>query len=317
MKDVYRSYSEHLKDTYHKRVYRIGVDGQFSCPNRNADGSGGCAFCEQSGSLAAYQNPQDMHAKTCSSNIDQRIDHVLKQIESGKEFLVRRYKAEAFSLYFQSYTNTFDTLEHLRSLYDAALSSKDYVELIISTRPDCLSDEVVALLGSYTDKVEKVWVELGLQSANQAALDLVGRNHDVFSYLKGVGSLHLHGIGVCTHIMLGLPLDGYASYAKTAEMINSVKSEAVKIHNLHICRNTQMEGWYAQGEITAASVRRHVEETVFMLRHLDPSIVIERLVCETPQRRRIAPRNFVDKHQFIRQVVRMMEERGWQQGDLV
>ncbi|NCC65988.1 MAG: TIGR01212 family radical SAM protein, partial [Spirochaetia bacterium] len=220
MNHVYLSYAEHLKQTYNRRVYRIGVDGQFSCPNRNADGSGGCAFCEHSGSIAAYQNPQDVSVKLPCRLIEQRIAHVLEQIESGKRFLVRRYKAEAFALYFQSYTNTFDTLVHLKALYDAALSSGEFVELIISTRPDCLSDEVVALLKTYTDTVEKVWVELGLQSANQAALDLVDRNHDVFSYIQGVNSLHLQGVGVCTHIMLGLPLDGFSSYRQTAKVIN-------------------------------------------------------------------------------------------------
>ena len=317
MTSVYLSYAQHLQQEYGGRIYRIGVDGQFSCPNRNADGSGGCAYCETSGSIAAYQKPQDSVLSQQTSSLEERIEHVLAQIESGKRFLVRRYKAEAFALYFQSYTNTFDTIENLQALYDAALKRGPFVELIISTRPDCLSDEVVDLLGSYTNKVKKVWVELGLQSTNQAALDLVGRNHDISSYIRGVNSLHLHGIGVCTHIMLGLPLDTLNSYHHTARIINSVQSEAVKIHNLHICRNTRMEGWYAQGEITTASVRRHVEETIDMLRHLDSSIIIERMLCETPASRRIAPKDFVDKHQFIRQVISMMEERGWQQGDLV
>ena len=314
---VYQSYADHLMQTYGMRIYRIGVDGQFSCPNRNADGTGGCAFCEQSGSIAAYQQPQKCMELPRSLSLEDRIAHIQTQIERGKRFLIRRYKAQSFALYFQSYTNTFDSLAHLKQLYDAALQQGPFVELIISTRPDCLSTEVLDLISSYKNRVERVWVELGLQTANRRALDLVGRNHDVSSYIMSVNSLHSRDIGVCTHIMLGLPLDGYSEYRHTARVINSVKSEAVKIHNLHICRDTRMEDWYAMGEITAASVRRHVEDTVYMLRHLDSSIVIERMLCETPSERRVAPSDFVDKHRFLRQVTRIMEEKGWRQGDLV
>ncbi|MGE4453161.1 MAG: TIGR01212 family radical SAM protein [Sphaerochaeta sp.] len=317
MAEVYRNYASYLQEVYHKRVYRVGVDGQFSCPNRRNDGSGGCAFCDGTGTIAAYQRPQDRESIIASLSIEQRIEKVVKQIEQGKRFLVRRYRAEAFSLYFQAYTNTYDTLAHLRALYDRALDEGPFLELIISTRPDCLSPAIIDLLKSYQDTVARVWVELGLQSANDGILQFIGRNHDVSTYFRAVNSLHLAGIGVCTHVILGLPGESHQDSAQTAAALNASGSEAVKIHNLHICYGTRLQNWYEMGEVSTASLRRHVSSTIWFLRHLSPSVVIERMVCETPGYRLVAPRAFPDKHQFLQRLRSTMEERGWVQGDLV
>ncbi len=317
MSDIYKSYSAHLQEVYQGRVYRVGVDGLFSCPNRNSDGSGGCAFCDGTGTIAAYQNPQDRLVEISHVTIEERISQIKMQIERGKHFLKRRYRAEQFSLYFQAYTNTYDTLEHLKMLYDHALEEGPFVELIISTRPDCITDEIITLLKSYQDKVHQVWVELGLQSGSDETLTLIGRNHDVSSYINAANSLHLSGIGVCTHVILGLPGEDRRDIAHTAAIVNGVESEAVKIHNLHICHGTRLQDWYEMGEVSTASLRRHVEQSIWFLRHLNPSIVIERMVCETPEYRLVAPRAFPDKHQFLLQLRSTMEERGWVQGDLV
>ncbi|RFU95765.1 TIGR01212 family radical SAM protein [Sphaerochaeta halotolerans] len=317
MSEVYRSYATYLHEEYQGRLYRIGVDGQFSCPNRNSDGSGGCAFCDGTGTIAAYQNPQDRLVGISQASIEERISQIKMQIEHGKRFLKRRYRAEQYSLYFQAYTNTYDTLEHLTMLYNQVLEEGPFVELIVSTRPDCITDEIITLLQSYQNKVKKVWVELGLQSGNDETLAFVGRNHDVSSYISAANSLHLADIGVCTHVILGLPGENRRDIVQTAAIVNVVGSEAVKIHNLHICQSTRLQDWYEMGEVSTASFRRHVEQSIWFLRHLNPSIVIERMVCETPEYRLVAPRAFPDKHQFLQQLKSTMEERGWVQGDLV
>lgn len=230
----------------------------------------------------------------------------------------RRYRAEQYSLYFQAYTNTYDTLEHLKLLYDQVLEEGPFVELIVSTRPDCITDEIIALLKSYQNEVKQVWVELGLQSGSDETLEHIGRNHTVSSYISAANSLHLAGIGVCTHVILGLPGEDRRDIAQTAAIVNKAGSEAVKIHNLHICRGTRLQDWYELGEVSTASLRRHVEQSIWFLRCLNPSIVIERMVCETPEYRLVAPRAFPpDKHQFLQQLKSTMEERGWVQGDLV
>lgn len=327
----YRSYARHLGSVYGSRVYRIGVDALFSCPNRHSDGTGGCAFCDGRGSSAVYHRTEE-HALSrlgftgddvaCASNVatkslGERIGLIQSQIERGKAFVKRRYKAQRFSLYFQSYTNTYDSIENLKALFDAALTCGPFVEFIVSTRPDCLSEQVVELLASYTDQVEKVWVEIGLESANQCSLDLLGRNHDTECYIRAVEALHLRSIGVCTHVMLGLPYEGRDDYLATARLVNRVHSDAVKIHNLHVCTGTRLDAWHRQGEVCTASLKRHVSDCIFFLRHLEGSVVIERMMCETPSHRRVSPRSFPDKHQFLEQVTRSMQTHGWVQGDLV
>lgn len=327
----YQNYARHLGGRYNARVYRIGVDGLFSCPNRQSDGRGGCAFCDGRGGSAVYHRIEEhgssrlgyadqnlvYESKLAGVSLSERIALILTQIERGRAFVQHRYKAQQYSLYFQSYTNTYDSIENLKALYDAALSSLPFVEFIVSTRPDCLSPSVIDLLSSYTAKVEKVWVEIGLESAKQQSLDLLGRNHDTDCYIRAVNSLHLRGIGVCTHVMLGLPNEGRADYLATARLVNRVHSDAVKIHNLHVCLGTRLDDWHRQGEVTTASLRRHVSDSIFFLRHLESSVVIERMMCETPRHRRVSPRLFPDKHQFLAQVTDGMQTHGWVQGDLV
>ena len=157
MQTPYRSYAPHLEGLYGGRVYRVGVDALFSCPNRRKDGTGGCAFCDGRGASAVYHRTQEHELSRLglcrdglaedfyedAGSLPERIDRIRIQIERGKAFVKRRYKAERYSLYFQSYTNTFDTMENLKALFDAALACGPFVEFIVSTRPDCLPQQVV------------------------------------------------------------------------------------------------------------------------------------------------------------------------------
>lgn len=329
MESPYRSYSEHLRQTYGQAVYRIGVDAHFSCPNRQGDGSGGCAYCDGTGSASTYlrhcesrfkhdsafQDAVSAHAQREPMELADRISLVEKQVARGKQFISNRYRSQLYSLYFQAYTNTYDSIGVLKALYDAGLGQGPFVELIVSTRSDCIDDEVVALLGSYQNRVKRVWVELGLQTADEQTLSLLERNEGVKHYISAVNSLHSAGIGVCTHVILGLPGEGKDAYMRTAQLVNQVHSEAVKIHNLHVCGGTRLDGWYRQGEVSVASMRRHVQQSILFLRCLNPSIVIERMMCETPSHRLVSPRHFADKHQFLEAVRAEMHEKGYRQGD--
>ncbi len=325
----FNDYAGYLQRTYGKRVYRLGVDASFSCPNRDESGHGGCAYCDGTGSSAIYlrhseqgfahDSPYEEAIGKAGFSVqlplEERLSLLVNQIERGKRFLVRRYKAEAFSLYFQSWTNTYDTLVNLKIIYDEALKHGPFVELILSTRPDCLSEEVLDLICSYQNKVQRIWVELGLQSAHDRTLSFLGRGHDRQSYIQSVNSLHLRGIGVCTHVMVGLPYENRHDRAETARLVQQVGSEAVKIHNLHICGGTRVEDWYSQGEVATSSVHRHVLQCCDFLRYLDKSVVIQRLMCETPSHRLVAPRFFPDKSQVLAELDRIMETNDWQQGD--
>ncbi len=330
MRERWRGYAGYLESLYGKRVYRIGLDAGFSCPNRDESRQGGCVFCDGTGASAMYQRRSESAFTHCDpfnemvssaapvavTSLEERCASLREQIAHGRAFLKRRYKAELFSAYFQAWTNTYADVATLKALYDAALEEGPFVELIISTRPDCISEEVLDLLEGYKGRVSKVWVELGLQSANADTLKRIGRGHGPDCYVNSANSLHSRGIGVCTHIVVGLPAETRSDFAQTCSWINKAKSEAVKIHNLHVCGGTRLFDWYAQGEVSVASLRRHVENSIWILRRLEKDIVVERLMCETPSHRLVAPRTFPDKNAFLSLLEQTMEELDVWQGDL-
>lgn len=310
-------------------MYRIGVDGLFSCPNRKTDGSGGCAYCDGTGSKAAYLRPEgtlshsdqfDPQASTVvlfkRLPLQERIASINGQIRKGDEFVRRRYKAEQVSLYFQAWTNTYGTVGELKALYDAALGQLPFCEFIVSTRPDQIDEEKATLLGSYLGNVRRVWVELGLQSGNDQTLRRINRGHTVKQYLDAADLLHRHGIMVSTHVILGLPGEGFDDFVRTAEVVGKACGEAVKIHNLDICGGTALYDWFLEGEIAVPSESRHLEATELFLRHLPPDVLIQRFLCETPSHRLAAPRHFCVKNEFVVALTEKMERDGVFQGDL-
>ncbi|MCH3917336.1 MAG: TIGR01212 family radical SAM protein [Spirochaetia bacterium] len=326
----WRTYSSYLKETYGYKVYRVGIDGGFSCPNRDKDRKGGCFFCDATGARAAYQRKEEGKWAAAGNfrneiasvrprmqfDLPMRIDSLRQQIESGMHFVRRRYGAERFSLYFQAWTNTYAPVTELKAIYDAALSCGQFLEFIVSTRPDCLEEEVVDLLASYGGIVAQVWVEVGLQSANDVTLSRIHRGHDVDCYVQAVKRLHAKGIKVCTHVINGLPGENTEDYRRTAALVNAVGSEAIKIHNLDIAGGTEFHREYLEGELTVPARRRIMENCIIMLRHLDPRIVVQRMLCETPVHRLVAPRGIGDKEKFLRDLASLMYERGYVQGDL-
>ncbi|MFA6844395.1 MAG: TIGR01212 family radical SAM protein [Sphaerochaetaceae bacterium] len=330
MGERYRSYGAFLKETYGQKVYRVGVDGLFGCPNRRSDGSGGCTYCDGTGSKAAYQRQEESSFNHLSifndqvsqdvlwhnSSIEERCSSIARQIEKGSEFVHRRYHANLLSLYFQAWTNTFGTVETLRKLYDSALSCGSFTELIVSTRPDCIDHEKAELLASYQGKVQKVWVELGLQSADDRTLASINRGHDSHCYLQAAKLLHEEGVLVCTHVILGLPGESYEQFSHTAALLNEAGSEAVKIHNLDICGGTALLDDFLQGEMGVPSMKRHIEACIFFLRRLREDMVIQRFLCETPLHRLAAPRDFGDKNNFLLSLEGEMQRRNVFQGDL-
>ncbi len=319
----WNTYSSYLKRRYGHPVYRIGVDGGFSCPNRNPDKSGGCAFCDGTGSAAVYQRQSESgffhdsaFEEEVSSRIIARYASIEEQIRKGQAFVRSRYRTDDVSLYFQSWTNTYDSAENLRRIYDRALSCGRFRELIISTRPDCIDREKARLLASYASDDMDVWVELGLQSANDSTLEYINRGHSASCYRDAADLLHEHGIRISTHIIIGLPHETRDDYDRTVRLVNEAGSEAVKIHNLHVTGGTRLEDEYREGLFTVPSSLRHLENTERALRLLGSSVIVQRLVCETPMHRLAAPRSFYDKSRFLTALENRMREHDTRQGDL-
>lgn len=323
MRRRWRSYSEYLRERYGEAVWRIGIDGGFTCPNRRADGGGGCAFCDGTGAIAVYQRKTESgflrtsaYSEKTASSIMPRLLSVEEQAERGREFLERRYDARLFSLYFQSYTNTYDSAENLRRIYDRALSTGEYKELIISTRPDALPDDVLDLLASYQSGDMDVWIELGLQSASDRTLQMIGRGHSAAEWEESALRVKDKGLKLSAHIIIGLPGEGREEYLDTVAMVCRASADGVKIHNLHVPGGTRLGDEYLEGCFTVSSEERYLEDAELALRHLRKDIIIQRLVCETPYHRLLAPRVFPDKSLFLSRLEKRMEEHGTWQGDL-
>ncbi|MGH4037198.1 MAG: TIGR01212 family radical SAM protein [Sphaerochaeta sp.] len=329
-KERWNTYTQYLIDTYGCSVYRVGVDGGFSCPNRELDRSGGCNFCDGTGASPTYYRTKEGKWKRSSSfqrgvsqkgprkvaPLDVRLNSLETQVEKGIAFIKRRYKVDSFSVYFQAWTSTYADVEELKTLYDRALSLYDFKELIISTRPDCLNDDIVDLIASYRNKVKDIWVEVGLQTSNDETLEKINRGHTSEDYIKAVAKLHERGIKVSTHIITGLPGETKTDLNNTVDLVNSVKSEGIKIHNLDILGGTTFFDDYLRGEISVPSNDRTVEDCLFILRRLNPDMIVQRLICETPSHRLAAPRHLYDKSMIIKLLKESMDECDAMQGDL-
>lgn len=331
-KDIpYTAYAAYLKKIYGKKAYRVGVDGGFTCPNRIGAGKTGCSYCDETGSVAVYQrtsesgltqrNPDRFHP-TCipphelrrSAPLAQRKSAVKRQIEDACEFLKRRYAADLFLLYFQAFSGTFDRVSVLEELYSYALGLRDFRELIVSTRPDCIDRDTVKLLARYREELHDVWTELGLQTGVDRTLDLIHRGHQVKEFRSAYDLLRRSGIKVSVHLMLGLPGEGYREIDETAALIREIHPDALKIHNLHIPMRTELLDTYLGGEVTSPSADRHISYTIHFLEQIQEDIIIQRVTADTPGHRLAAPKEFPKKGTFISRLRREMGLRKTSQG---
>ena len=296
------SYSEYLQKKYGTKVYRIAVDGGFSCPNRSCDrGRGGCIYCSEQGSRASYLDKEKA---------------IEEQIKRGIAFTKRRYKAEFFLLYFQAYSNTFDTVENLKKTYDDALALHPFRELIVATRPDCIDEAKADLLASYIKPDFDVWVELGLQSAHDTTLQRIHRGHTAAQYKAAFDLLHSRGIKVATHLILGLPGESFDDMLSSVDFINKLHPEAVKLHDLNITYNTELYNEYLKGEVTAPSRELYTEYLIKVIEHLQSDIILMRLTCDTYEADRAAPRRYISKGNIYALIKKEMEARHTWQGRL-
>jgi len=295
----YNTYSEELKRVFGCRVHRISVDAGFTCPNRDGTvGTEGCIYCGGKGSGA--------------HGIEAGVP-VTEQIEAGKEVMTRKYKAKRFLAYFQAYSNTYAPVETLRQLYDEALAVDGVVGLIVGTRPDCLPPETVALLAEYARKTY-FWLELGLQSPLDRTLDFLGRGHDFATFANAVRACKGVGIRVCAHVILGLPGETREEMLSTAGIVNGLGIDGVKIHLLHVMKETPLAELYHRGEVRMLDRDEYVGLVCDFLERLRPDISIQRLTGDGGHDHLIAPRWSLQKFEVLNAIDYELERRGSRQG---
>ena len=239
---------------------------------------------------------------------------IKEQVEKGMRFLKRRYGAEKFIAYFQAFTNTYADVDTLKTRYEEALFDKDIIGLSIGTRPDCITDEVLNLINSYTEKYH-VWIEYGLQSMHDRTLRLINRGHDYKAFKDAVlRTKDKENIKICAHVILGLPGEDWDDMMKTAQAVSSLGIDGIKLHHLYIAKNTAMANEYFKGNVKTMKVEEYVSLVCDFLERISPDIVIQRLVGDTHGNFLISPIWDVSKGEVFSAITEELRRRNSYQG---
>jgi radical SAM protein (TIGR01212 family) len=295
----YNTFPEELKRVFGCKVQRISVDAGFTCPNR--DGmldSHGCIFCGGHGSG--------------SFGIQRDLD-ISAQLEDGKEVMRRKYRADKFIAYFQAYSNTYAPVERLRELFSEALTVTDTVGLIVATRPDCLQEEVLDYLKEL-DGQTYFWLELGIQSIHDRSLAFINRRHNHACSVDAIRRARARGLRVCVHVILGVPGETRDEMLATADELNRLDVSGVKLHLLHVMKNTKLAEMYDHGEVTVMGRDEYAGLVCEFLERLDPDILIHRLTGDGGHDNLVAPLWSLKKFEILNLIDAEMERRGTKQG---
>ena len=287
---MYRSANAYFKERFGCKVYKLSLDGGFTCPNRDGTlGTGGCIFCDGSGAFAA----------PCRQSITQQLDDakasVRKKIKSGK-----------FLAYFQAFTNTYAPVEHLRQLYEEAIAPEDIVGLSVGTRPDCLGEDVVALLRELNEQ-KPVFVELGLQTVHEETARYIRRGYETAVYFDAVARLKAAGIHVITHIIIGLPGEDGPMAVETTRQAVAAGTDGVKFHLLHVLRGTDLEKDYLAGKFRCLSLEEYGEILKRCIDVLPPETVVHRITGDGAKKDLVAPLWSADKKAVLNYLNRILK----------
>jgi radical SAM protein (TIGR01212 family) len=294
----YNGYNRVLQDTFAARVYKIGLRMDFTCPNRDGKVAvGGCIYCNN-----ASHTPQDYRPRT----------PVTEQLERGAAAVRKRHRAERFIAYFQSYTNTYDSASQLEKLYREALDFPGVVGLSISTRPDCLPDDVLDLLSDLARQTY-LWLELGLESMHDRTLQWVNRGHGLREFIDAVERCKKRDLRICTHLILGFPGETRDDMLAAPALLNGLEIDGVKLHNLHVIRNTALARLYDATGFALLNRQEYASLVVDFLELLKTDIVIQRLTGETYRAITVAPAWSIDKMSVHNAINKELEQRdSWQ-----
>ena len=302
-KERYKHLNKYLKEKFGERTLKICIDGGFTCPNRDGTiSTKGCVFCSEKGSGELIR---------CGSG-NSTVEKIKNQVEN---YFVsyRSERANKFIAYFQNFTNTYDSLDMLKSKYDAALIDDRIVGLEIATRPDCINEDIVNLLKSYKDKYY-VCVELGLQTSNDNTGILINRGYSSCQFTSAVKLLNDAGIDVVAHIMIGLPDETFYDLKNTVDFINSHNIQGLKIHSTYVVKNTVLADMYFDGSYEPISLEYYLKSLTYVVTHISPDVVIHRISGDAPKDLLIAPDWNLHKKWVLNGFDKILREQNLWQG---
>ena len=300
MNERYYSLNRYLRETFGEKVYKLALDGGMTCPNRDGRlGTRGCIFCSTGGS-------GDFAQGRCAS--------VAQQLEGAKSRIRSKTGAEKFIAYFQSYTNTYAPPEYLESLFTEAISEPSVAALSIGTRPDCLPDEVVALLARM-NAVKPVWVELGLQTIHDDTARYIRRGYPLAVYEDALRRLKAAGLTVIVHVILGLPGESREMMLQTIDYLSGEnRPDGIKLQLLHVLEGTDLAEDYRAGKFRTMEMEEYFDLLFACLQRLPPEMVIHRLTGDGPKRSLLAPLWTADKKRVLNTLNRELDRRDICQG---
>lgn len=288
----YYSLSKYLKENFGGKVYKIALDGGFTCPNRDgAIDTRGCIFCSAGGSGEFAQN---------------REMSISKQIESGIELVKKKVPQSGmvgYVAYFQAFTNTYGDLDDLRAKYTEALNNKNVVAVSIATRPDCLSEEVLDLLEEL-NKVKPIWVELGLQTAKKETADYIRRGYSLDVFDCAVENLKKAGIYTIVHVILGLPGETIDDMLNTVSYVVNSEVKGIKLQLLHVLKGTDLEEEYKQGKFRTLELDEYVNIICECLKIIPDDVVVHRLTGDGDRRLLVAPLWSLNKKNVLNEMAK-------------
>ena len=297
----YLDYGTWLRKRFPFKVQKLSVDAGFTCPNRDGHiGTGGCIYC----------NNQSFSPTYCNRQLSVR-----EQLEAGKRFFGRKYPDMRYMAYFQSFTNTYADLDHLRRLYEEALEVDDIVGIVIGTRPDCVSLPLLDYLKKL-NRQTMVTVEYGIETANDQTLKLINRGHDFQCSRHAVELTAERGITVGGHIIIGLPGETAEESIAQAHVMSSLPLDILKIHQMQIIKGTRLAAMYAEKPFHLYTPDEYTETIISYLEHLRPDIAVERFASQSPKDLLIAPQWGLKNYELTNLVVNKMKREGRYQGSL-
>ena len=281
---LYNNLSGYFREKYGKRMSKICIDGGFSCPNRDGTcGHGGCIYCGERGA-------------------GEHIDPTLSIGEQVRSALSVAKEDDIFVAYFQNFTNTYADVKTLKERYDAALIDERIKILAIGTRPDCIDEEKARLIASYKEKCD-VWVELGLQTADDNTAKIINRGYPRETFEKAMKILEKYEIPVVVHLIVGLPGENIENVKNTVEYIKNFNLFGVKIHSMYVMEGTALADMYRRGEYTPISQDEYTDAVTYILKNIPSEWVVHRLTGDCPKDLLVAPEWNLKKNETINKIV--------------
>lgn len=295
----YQTYSQYLKDKFGEKVYKVTLNANLGCPNRDGTKSfGGCIFCDDDGSF---------------SKAHDGLLPIREQLLIGIKNLETRFHAHKFIAYLQSYSNTYAPAEKLKTIYDDATNNERVVGLSIGTRPDCVDKEKIELIQSYT-KDKEVWLEYGLQSIKDKTLELINRSHSAQDFIDAVKLTQNRGIKISAHVILGLPNETKQDMFDTAKALADIGIDGVKLHALCVLKNSKLEKLYNAGELKILEENEYVDLACSFMELLPENVIIHRLAGNGYKKSLLAPIWLGQKFKTLNKIDEWFEKNNSWQG---